>query len=129
VFIYIVEDKKVARLSANGLGDLVSIVAVGRLELLDELHVLGLSGLGGELVLLDHLLPGVVLGLALEVEHARLLGLSEVLTSTDLVERVKLEELGGTRLGGELLGVLDGLLERFALSRHGDGIGWLVGGE
>jgi hypothetical protein len=64
--IYFVEYKKVARLvGANGLGDLVGIVAVALLELLDEIDVLALSGLGGKLVLLGDLLPGVVLGLAL----------------------------------------------------------------
>jgi hypothetical protein len=40
---------------------------VGHLELLNKLDVLLLSSLGGKLVLLDGLLPGVVLGLALDV--------------------------------------------------------------
>jgi hypothetical protein len=56
-----------ARLGANSLGDLVGVVAVGLLKLLNELDVLLLSSLGGKLVLLDGLLPGVVLGLALNV--------------------------------------------------------------
>ena len=53
------------RLVTNGLGNLVGIVAAFLLELLNQLNVLGLSGLGGELFLLSSLLPGVVLGLAL----------------------------------------------------------------
>lgn len=64
--IYFVEHRKVARLvGTNGLGDLVGVVAVLLLELLDEFDVLALGLLRGELVLLDGLLPGVVLGLAL----------------------------------------------------------------
>lgn len=55
------------RLGANSLGDLVGVVAVGLLELLNKLDVLLLGSLGGKLVLLDGLLPGVVLGLALDV--------------------------------------------------------------
>lgn len=55
------------RLGADSLGLLVRVVAVGHLELLNELDVLLLSSLGGKLVLLDGLLPGVVLGLALDV--------------------------------------------------------------
>lgn len=55
------------RLGADSLGLLVGVVAVGHLELLNELDVLLLSSLGGKLVLLDGLLPGVVLGLVLDV--------------------------------------------------------------
>lgn len=51
-------------LCADGLGDLVGVEAVGLLELVDEVDVLGLGLLGGGAVV-DLLLPGVLLGLAL----------------------------------------------------------------
>jgi len=63
--VYLAEHKIARLVGTNGLGHLVGVVAVFLLELLDGLDVLGLSGLGSELVLLNDLLPGVVLGLAL----------------------------------------------------------------
>lgn len=51
-------------LVANGLGLLVRIVTVGDLQSLDQLDVFGLS-LGGGETLVDDLLPGALLGLAL----------------------------------------------------------------
>jgi hypothetical protein len=57
-------------LSADGLGDLVGIEAVRVLELVDEVDVLGL-GLLGSGALVDLLLPGVLLGLALRIGGKR----------------------------------------------------------
>jgi hypothetical protein len=108
------------RLSANGLGLLGGIVAQRNLELLDESDI-ALLGIVGSGALVDLLLPSVVLGLALEIEHAGLGGLGEVLANGDLVKSVELEELVVARLGRELLGVDDGRLEGFALSGH-DGL-------
>lgn len=60
-------------LVADGLGLLAGVVAVGSLELLDEGDVLGLGLLGGGAVV-DLLLPGVLLGLALRVGVRRSAG-------------------------------------------------------
>jgi hypothetical protein len=57
-------------LSADGLGDLVGVEAVRLLELVDEVDVLGLGLLGGG-ALVDLLLPGVLLGLALRIGGKR----------------------------------------------------------
>lgn len=51
-------------LVANSLGDLVLVKAVLGLELLDKGDVALLGGLGGD-ALVDNLLPGALLGLAL----------------------------------------------------------------
>jgi len=99
-------------LRADGLGDLVGVEAVGLLELVDEVDVLGL-GLLGSGAIVDLLLPGVLLGLALQfgnqsarslvaleaagtrrcgrgahlqVEHARGRGAGDVLAGADLVQ-------------------------------------------
>lgn len=107
------------RLRADGLGFLVGVVAVRLLELVDESDVLLLGLLDG-LALVDDLLPRVVLGLALQVEHAGLGGIGDLLASADLVQGVELEELIVARLLGKLLAVDDSLLEGFALrGRHG----------
>lgn len=61
----------ISRLSTDGLGDLVRVVAARRLELLDEGDVLLLGLLGGD-ALVDDLLPRVLLGLALYVGGKRM---------------------------------------------------------
>jgi hypothetical protein len=68
---------------ANLLGRLVCVVTVLCLEGLDELDVLLLSLLGSG-ALIDDLLPRVVLGLALEVEHTGLGSLRDILAVGDL---------------------------------------------
>ena len=57
-------DISTSSLRSNGLGDLVGVVAVLLLELLNESNVPLLGLLGGD-TLVDKLLPGVLLGLAL----------------------------------------------------------------
>ena len=109
-------------LVTNGLGLLVLVVSATLLQLLDEGNVLLLGLVRGN-ALIDELLPSVLLGLALEVEHARARGLGDVLAGTDLEETIKLEKIVVAGLGSELLGVDDGLLEGFALrGRHGESV-------
>lgn len=57
-------------LVADGLGDLVRVEAELGLELLDESDVLLLGSLGAG-ALVDDLLPGVALGLALQFDKTR----------------------------------------------------------
>lgn len=67
------------------LGNLVGVETVLGLEGVDEAGVLLLGELGGG-ALVDLLLPGLGLGLALQVEHAGLGGLGDVLAVGDLEE-------------------------------------------
>lgn len=65
VFMMLISSLRVVvNLVANSLGLLVRIVTVSLLQLLDQLDVFGL-GIGGGDALVDNLLPGVLLGLAL----------------------------------------------------------------
>jgi len=95
---------------ANGLGGLVRVVAVLSLELLHQVDVLFLGGGGGR-ACIDLLLPRLVFGLALQIEHSWRRGLGDVLAICNLEESVEFKQFLVTWLGLELAAVISGLCE------------------